>query len=109
MAPPAVHERDEAAPAAFALYQNYPNPFNPVTSMQYAVTGDQFVSLKVYDVLGKEVATLVEEKKPAGVYRVSFDASALMSGVYFVKMRVGSLAPGAGQVFVATRKILLVR
>lgn len=67
------------------------------------------VTLKVYDVLGKEVATLVNEKKPAGVYRVSFDASALVRGMYFVKMRAGGLARDVEQEFVPTRKILLVR
>ena len=108
-----MDEREEAAPAAFALLQNYPNPFNPVTNIQFSVGASggspAFVTLKVYDVLGKEVATLVNEKKPAGIYRVSFDAAAFTSGVYFVKMFVGDLTSASGQEFVATRKILLVR
>jgi len=88
-------------PTAFALTQNYPNPFNPATSIHYSVASDQLVSLKVYDVLGKEVATLVDERKPAGTYRVSFDAAGRAGGVYFVKMRAGE--------FSAARKILLMR
>ncbi len=113
LTPTAVDERVEAAPLAFALSQNYPNPFNPVTSIQYSVgagLGSPVqVSLKVYDVLGKEVATLVHEKKAAGVYRVSFDAGALGSGVYFVRMHAGDLVTGSTPTFAATRKILLVR
>jgi hypothetical protein len=96
-----VAEHSGSAPVSFALLQNYPNPFNPVTSIQYSVSSDQFVSLKVYDVLGNEVATLVDEKKPAGFYRVSFDAKGLASGVYFYRLRAGD--------FSATRKLLLVR
>jgi hypothetical protein len=105
----AVEERGDSAPVSFELQQNYPNPFNPVTSIQFSVSSEQFVSLKVYDVLGKEVATLVHEKKSVGVYRVSFNASKLVSGVYFVKMRAGDLSTGSGQKFIATRKILLMR
>jgi hypothetical protein len=97
----AVEEQNEIAPASFTLSQNYPNPFNPVTSMQFSVGSSQLVSLKVYDVLGKEVATLVNEKKPAGVYRVSFDATGLASGVYLVRMSAGE--------FTQTRRLLLVR
>jgi hypothetical protein len=97
----AVEEQNEIAPASFTLSQNYPNPFNPVTSMQFSVGSSQLVSLKVYDVLGKEVATLVNEKKTAGVFRVSFDATGLASGVYLVRMSAGE--------FTQTRKLLLVR
>ncbi len=105
----AVHERNEIAPASFELLQNYPNPFNPVTSIQYSVGSHQLVSLKVYDVNGREVATLVNERKAPGFYRVRFDAGKLASGVYFVKMRTGDLSTGSGQRFAATRKILFMR
>jgi hypothetical protein len=73
---------------SFGLYQNYPNPFNPntVISYQLPVTGN--VRLKVYDILGNEIATLVNEEKPAGNYDVSFDASNLSSGVYLYKLQV---------------------
>ena len=96
-----VAERDEIAPESFELLQNYPNPFNPVTSVQFSVASERLGSLKVYDVLGKEVAMLVNEKKPAGIYRVRFDASGLASGVYFIKMLAGA--------FAATRKMALTR
>ncbi|MGH7454082.1 MAG: T9SS type A sorting domain-containing protein, partial [bacterium] len=95
-----VQAREEG-PSEFRLSQNYPNPFNPVTGVQFSVVSNQWVSLKVYDVLGNEVATLVNEKKPAGFYRVSFDAKGLVSGVYFYRLQAGN--------FAATRKLLLVR
>ncbi len=65
----------QIAPAKFLLKQNYPNPFNPSTSIQYAISSTQFVTLKVYDLLGKEVATLVDEEKPAGNYEVEFNSA----------------------------------
>jgi hypothetical protein len=78
-------------PDNFYLSQNYPNPFNPSTSIQYTVSNRQFVLLKVYDVLGKEVATLVNEEKPAGTYTVTFDASSttggLPSGIYIYRLQ----------------------
>jgi len=83
-------ENDELVPAEFSLEQNYPNPFNPSTSIKYQVSSISQVTLKVYDVLGNEFATLVNEEKPAGVYEVEFDASKLSSGVYFYKLNVGS-------------------
>jgi hypothetical protein len=85
----------------FALEQNYPNPFNPSTSIRYRVSIISNVSLKVYDVLGNEVATLVNEEKPAGTYEVSFNASELSSGIYFYKLSAGSL--------VKTKKMILIK
>ena len=85
----------------FSLEQNYPNPFNPTTSIQYAIGSRQFVTLKVYDVLGNTVATLVNEEKPAGTYEVKFDASNLSSGIYFYKLQAGS--------FIKTKKMILLR
>ena len=85
----------------FKLYQNYPNPFNPVTSIQYAISNSQFISLKVYDILGKEVAVLVNEEKPAGNYEVTFNASGLPSGVYFYQLNAGS--------FFETKKMVLLK
>jgi|GEM_PF-2401499 len=96
-----VTAREEIAPAAFELKQNYPNPFNPVTSIQYSVARDQLVSLRVYDINGREVATLVNERKSAGVHRVEFEARELPSGVYFYQLRAGE--------FTATRKLMLLR
>ena len=76
-------------PSDFTLYQNYPNPFNPGTVISYRLPDNGFVSLKVYDVLGNEVATLVNEEKPAGINQVSFNANSLSSGVYFYTIQAG--------------------
>jgi len=91
----------EEIPATYELSQNYPNPFNPKTVIrsQLPVAGD--VSLVVYDVLGREVAVLVNEQRVAGRYQDRFDATGLASGVYFYRMQAGN--------FVQTRKLLLVR
>jgi hypothetical protein len=92
---------DEKVVNDFKLYQNYPNPFNPSTTIQYAIDSRQFVTLKVYDILGKEVVTLVEEFKPAGKYGVSFDASLLPSGVYIYQLIVRN--------YIQTRKMVLLK
>jgi hypothetical protein len=81
---------DDVTEMKYELYQNYPNPFNPITSIEYSIPLDSHVSLKVYDILGNEVATLVNESKLPGSYQVSFDASGLASGVYFYKLQTGS-------------------
>jgi hypothetical protein len=88
-------------PKEFALYQNYPNPFNPVTKIRYELPISGFATLKVYDMLGKEVATIVNEDKKAGRYIVDFDGTNLASGVYFFKFQVAS--------FVQTRKMILLK
>ncbi len=87
----------------YSLLQNYPNPFNPSTSIQYAISSTQFVTLKVYDVLGREVATLVNEEKPAGTYNVQFTMNnvQLSSGIYFYKLQAGD--------FVETKKMILLK
>ena len=85
----------------FSLSQNYPNPFNPTTSLQYAIGSKQFVTLKVYDNLGREVATLINEEKPSGEYEVEFDGSALTSGIYFYQLKAGE--------FVDTKKMILLK
>ena len=99
--PPVSAAEEGSQPSEFSLSQNYPNPFNPVTIINYQLTNRSFVSLKVYDVLGNEVASLVNEEKPAGSYSVKFDASRLSSGVYFYKLNAGS--------FVQTKKMILMR
>ena len=85
----------------FVLYQNYPNPFNPVTIINYTLPKDEFVILKVYDILGREVTTLVNEGKQSGTYSVNFDASNLASGIYFYTLQAGSI--------VKTNKMILLR
>jgi Secretion system C-terminal sorting domain/Photosynthesis system II assembly factor YCF48 len=100
-----VDDDENIAPTEFSLEQNYPNPFNPSTSIQDAISSRQFITLKVYDVLGNEVATLVNEEKPAGVYEVEFSAESatgrLTSGVYFYKLNAGS--------FTETKKLVLMK
>ena len=87
---PTSSGNDAITVTKFNLEQNYPNPFNPSTSIKYAISNKQFVSLKVYDVLGKDVATLVSEQKPAGIYEIEFDASNLSSGIYYYRLVAGS-------------------
>ena len=88
-------------PSGFALKQNYPNPFNPSTNIQFDLPKDGFVTLKVYDVSGREVETLVNEFKKAGSYIAGFNASHLSSGVYFYKINAGG--------FEETRRMILVK
>jgi len=94
-------------PGKFQLYQNYPNPFNPTTIIQYTIPattrsgGSRISTLKVYDILGREVATLVNEEKSSGTYEVKFDGSKLGSGVYFYRMQAGG--------FDETKKLILIK
>jgi len=85
----------------FTLSQNYPNPFNPSTKIKFVIPKLSFVNLKVYDVLGREVAILVNEEKPAGEYEIKFDGSKLASGIYFYKLRTGN--------FTDTKKFILLK
>ena len=88
-------------PTSFLLYQNYPNPFNPSTTIKYSVPNQSIVSLKLFDVLGSEIKTIVNEEKPIGNYEVNFDASNLPSGVYFYRLQAGD--------FVETKKMVLLK
>jgi plastocyanin len=81
---------DEQVVNEFKLNQNYPNPFNPSTKLSFVIGQTSFVSLKVYDLLGNEIANLVNEEKPAGEYEVSFSAKALPSGIYYYKLETES-------------------
>ncbi len=89
------------APVSFSLHQNYPNPFNPTTRIEYAIPQTSHVSLKVFDMLGREVAPLVDEVQDLGFKSVEFNASGLASGVYFYRLTAGS--------FVETRKLMVIR
>ena len=94
---------EESVVNKFYLAQNYPNPFNPSTKIEYVVPGGamNLVTLKVYDVLGNEIITLVNEEKPAGSYEAHFNAEQLSSGIYFYKLQAG--------IFTETRKMVLMR
>lgn len=92
---------DPILPTTTTLMNAYPNPFNPETRIRYELNKDQHVSLKIYDVLGKEVITLVDDTKNAGYYEVSFDASGLPSGIYFYRMQSGE--------YVSVKKLLLLK
>ncbi len=76
----------------YSLNQNYPNPFNPSTKISYSIKEEGFVTLKIYDILGKEIVTLVNENKPAGIYETEFNASSLPSGMYIYKIQSGQFS-----------------
>jgi phosphatidylserine/phosphatidylglycerophosphate/cardiolipin synthase-like enzyme len=96
-----VREIDNERPNRYSVSQNYPNPFNPTTSFEITLPFSGFVSIKVFDILGREVTTLVNEVKPFGVYQVTWNASTLTSGVYFYKVQIGN--------FTNVRKALLLK
>jgi hypothetical protein len=96
-----VSDGTSPTPASFALDQNYPNPFNPSTTIRYQVPTAGVVTLKVYDVLGREVRTLVNEHKSVGTYAVSFDGAGLASGMYVYQLRSGS--------YVSTKRMVMVK
>jgi hypothetical protein len=99
---PATSVEDESGlPKQFALEHNYPNPFNPSTTIKYELPRTSNVTLSVYDILGREVSVLVNEKREAGVHEVKFDGSNLASGVYFYRLQAGD--------FVATNELVLLK
>ncbi|MBK9096855.1 MAG: T9SS type A sorting domain-containing protein [bacterium] len=104
-----VDENPYYSPAKFELTQNYPNPFNPNTVIGYQLSVISNVTLKVSDILGNEIATLVDEIKPAGTYEATFDASGLPSGVYLYRLQARNSSTSSGQSFVETRKMLLMK
>lgn len=95
-------------PKRFMLYQNYPNPFNPTTEIGYQISEVSHVSLKVYDLLGREITTLVDEVKNAGMYAVKFDGSTLTSGVYFYRLVATTIPIEQAGKYVKTKKLLLL-
>ena len=94
-------EEEAIQPIVFNLEQNYPNPFNPTTTIKYSIPKQSYVMLKMFDILGREVATLVNEEKPAGTYEVSWEAKDLASGVYFYKIITG--------IYTAVKKMVLIK
>ena len=101
-----VEEIADVVPTKFILHQNYPNPFNPTTNIKYQIPELRFITLKIYDILGNEVATLVNEEKPVGEYEVDFNVGtsrelSLPSGVYFYQLKTNN--------FIQTKKMLLLK
>jgi hypothetical protein len=109
-------------PLKFSLLQNFPNPFNPVTKIKYKIPSatlrraqsDNWVTLKVYDVLGNEIVTLVNEEKQPGTYEVEFNSHSgegrnLTSGIYFYQLRIGGPEINSGQGFIVTKKMVLLK
>lgn len=88
-------------PTEFILHDNYPNPFNPSTTIRYSIPEASFTSIKIYDVIGNEISTLVNESKLAGTYEVEFNASDLSSGIYYYNIQAGS--------FNETKKMILMK
>lgn len=99
--PIGIKNISEAVPSEYSLSQNYPNPFNPATNIKYQITKSGFVSLKVFDIMGREISTLVNEKQNAGTYEATFDAGDLSSGVYLYKLRAGE--------FTDTKKLIVLK
>jgi hypothetical protein len=85
----------------YSLEQNYPNPFNPSTKIVFQIPESENVSLKIYDVLGNEIASLLNEEKSPGKYEIEFNASHLSSGIYFYTLRTGT--------FINTKKMILIK
>ncbi len=92
---------ENPAPVDYTLQQNYPNPFNPTTKIKYQLPELSFVTIKVYDVLGNEMAVLVNEKRPAGNFEVEFNATTLPSGIYFYRLQAGA--------FIETKKMVFMK
>ena len=94
-------EENISQPTAFKLEQNYPNPFNPSTEIRYSIGNREFVTLKIFNMLGQEIEALVNEEKPAGSYEIKLDAGNLSSGIYFYQLEAGS--------YVQTKKMVLLK
>jgi len=99
-----VYEQENSnieSPTEFELFQNYPNPFNPTTRIKFSIMINAQVTMKIFDILGKEIETLIEEELSPGIYEINWDASILPSGVYFYKLEVGK--------FSQTKKTLVLK
>jgi len=94
-------------PGDYILFQNYPNPFNPVTTIRYKIPDDCRILLKVYDVLGNEITTLVDEVKNRGIYSVNFGSAEISSGIYFYQLFATSVS--SGKIFTETKKMVLIK
>jgi photosystem II stability/assembly factor-like uncharacterized protein len=104
-----VQHVNDLIPKQYSLMQNYPNPFNPSTTIEFALPKSAYVTLRVYDVLGRQIAELVNERLEPGTYNTPWDARGLASGVYFYRLSAGDPSASSGQSFVQTKKLLLLR
>jgi hypothetical protein len=104
-----VDEKKNIQPSAYSLMQNYPNPFNPSTIIRFSLPQNSFVTLRIFDIIGKEVATLVNEEKLSGVYEVEFKSLIgsyqLASGLYFYQLS----AKGGTDSFLETKKMIIIK
>jgi len=96
-----IHNISIETPSSYLLGQNYPNPFNPSTNIRYQIANAGYVTLKVFDILGKEIAVLVNKNQKPGTYEVTFDGESYPSGIYFYRLEAGD--------FSETRKMILVK
>lgn len=103
------NSKRNSLPGTFSLGQNYPNPFNPTTVIGYQLPVMSKVSLKVYDILGREVVALMNEIKPAGNYSVRWSAQGMPSGIYFYRLVANAIPSGKAGSFVETRKLVLLK
>ena len=94
-------EQEDLQPLTFKLEQNYPNPFNPSTTFRYSIPTQSKVVIKIYDILGNEIATLMDEEKSVGTYELTWNAASLPSGVYFYQLKAGE--------FISTKKMILLK
>ncbi|MGE5805704.1 MAG: T9SS type A sorting domain-containing protein, partial [Ignavibacteria bacterium] len=95
-------------PQEFYLNNPYPNPFNPVVNIKYTISNRQFITIKVYDILGREISTLLNQEKEAGEYKITFNASEyyLPSGVYFIRMEAKGIS---NKIYSSAKKIVLTK
>jgi len=93
----------------YALNQNYPNPFNPSTTIEFSIPKTEYVTLKIYNILGKEVTTLVSDKLTPGIHKYTWDATDFASGLYYYRIETSDPSTSSGQLFVKTRKLLLIK
>jgi hypothetical protein len=107
--PDALFERPQGVPKEFALYQNYPNPFNPTSSIKFDLPRTSQVSIKIYNILGEEVTSLVSGRLVAGSYVYEWDASGIASGVYLYRIEANTPLPGFSQGFIQSRKMVLMK
>jgi hypothetical protein len=96
-----VAQKDNVPPTAYRLDQNYPNPFNPTTTIEFALPKSSHATLKVFDLVGRELATLVDENLPVGIHKAEWNAGGLASAVYLYRLQAGE--------FVQTKRLLVLR